>query len=294
MRAYAWFVAAILLAGGIGAVLSFPAYELTSTFAGWAFHRVASRVAMLILIAELVWVCRHLQLTSKRDFGYGLPWRRFLRVSIAWGAIGMATAGIGAWFLLSTHLRVLTPEFTPSAAGLAHIFLIGLSSGIAVALLEETVMRGAMHTAVERESGPWTAALLIAPLFAVVHFFAKARIAPEDVGWGSGFTLLAHSFAPLSQPALVFDSFLSWLIVGLILSLTRVLTGNIAVAIGLHAGWVIVLRMLQEATTSGQAPEFSFWVGRFDGLLGFWLLPWGLGIAAVLWVTRARWVPTAR
>jgi uncharacterized protein len=294
MRAYAWFVGAILLAGVIGAVLSFPAYELTSTFANWAFHRVASRIAMLILIAELVWVCRHLQLTTKRDFGYGLPWRRFLRVAVAWGAIGMATAGLGAWFLLSTHLRVVAPEFSVSAASLAHIFLIGLSSGVAVALLEETVMRGAMHTAVERESGPWTAALLIAPLFAVVHFFAKARIAPEDVGWGSGFTLLAHSFAPLAQPALVFDSFLSWLIVGLILSLTRVLTGNIAVAIGLHAGWVIVLRMLQEATTSGQAPGYAFWVGRFDGLLGFWLLPWGLCIAAALWITRARWVPSAR
>ena len=293
MRAFAWFVGAILLAGLIGAVLAYPAYELTSSFATWAFHRVASRVAMLVLIAELVWVCRHLRLTTKRDFGYQLPWRRFLRVSIAWGAIGMATAGIGAWFLLSTHLRVLTPEFTPSAASLTHIFLIGLSSGIAVALLEETVMRGAMHTAVERESGPWAAALLIAPLFAVVHFFAKARIAPQDVGWGSGFTLLAHSFAPLSQPALVFDSFLSWLIVGLILSLTRVLTGNIAVAIGLHAGWVIVLRMLQEATTSGQAPEFAFWVGRFDGLLGYWLLPWGVCIAAVLWATRARWVAAA-
>jgi hypothetical protein len=134
---------------------------------------------------------------------------------------------------------------------------------------------------------------LIAPLFAVVHFFAKARIAPEDVGWGSGFDLLSRSFAPLAHFSLVFDSFLSWLIVGLILSLTRVLTGNIAVAIGLHAGWVIVLRMLQEATTSGQAPGFSFWVGRFDGLLGFWLLPWGLCIAAALWATRSRWVPPA-
>ena len=144
-------------------------------------------------------------------------------------------------------------------------------------------MRGAMHTAIERESGPWTAALLTAPLFAVVHFFAKARIAPEDVGWGSGFDLLLRSFAPLGQPALVFDSFLSWLVVGLILSLTRVLTGNIAVAIGLHAGWVIVLRMLQEATGSGTAPAYAFWVGRFDGLLGYWLLPWGLMIAAALW-----------
>jgi len=77
------------------------------------------------------------------------------------------------------------------------------------------------------------------------------------------------------------------------LSLTRVLTGNIAVAIGLHAGWVLVLRMLQEGTGSGDAPGYSIWVGRFDGLLGLWLLPWGVSIAAALWLTRAFWTPPA-
>jgi membrane protease YdiL (CAAX protease family) len=214
-------------------------------------------------------------------------------VSCTWGAIGIATAAIGAAFLLTTHLRVVDPRFTPTVLSFARIFLIGLGSGIAVALLEETVIRGAMHTAIERESGPWTAALLTAPLFAVLHFFAKTRIAPQDVGWGSGFDLLLHSFSPLAQPALVFDSLLSWLIVGLILSLTRVLTGNIAVAIGLHGGWVVVLRMLQEGTISGESPQYAFWVGRFDGLLGYWLLPWGICIATALWLTRARWVPRA-
>ena len=294
MRALAWFLGAILLAGVLGAVLAYPAYALTSSFAPWAFHRVASRVAMLVLVAELVWLCRHLRLEAKRDFGYGLRWRRFLKISLGFGAIGMATAGVGAWFLVSTHLRVISPSFAATAPNFTRIFLIGLSSGIAVALIEETVMRGAMHTAIERESGPWAAALLTAPLFAVVHFFAKARIAPEDIGWGSGFDLLLRSFSPLAHPSLVFDSFLSWLIVGLILSLTRVLTGNIAVAIGLHAGWVVVLRMLQEATVSGKAPAYAFWVGRFDGLLGYWLVPWGVCIAAALWLTRAGWVPAAR
>jgi len=294
VRAFAWFIGAILLAGLIGALLAYPAYELTSTFASWAFHRVASRVAMLVLIAELVWLCRRLNLRRARDFGYGLPWRRFLKLSAMWGAIGIATAAVGAAFLLSTHLRVVSPDFTPTVLNFARIFLIGLSSGVAVALLEETVIRGAMHTAVERESGPWTAALLTAPLFAVLHFFAKTRIAPEDVGWGSGFELLLRSFSPLAQPAMVFDSFLSWLIVGLILSLTRVLTGNIAVAIGLHAGWVIVLRMLQEGTNSAEAPQYAFWVGRFDGLLGYWLMPWGICIAIALWLSRGQWVPPAR
>ncbi len=293
MRAYAWFVGAIVLAGFIGALLAYPAYEATAAFAPWAFHRVASRVAMLVLIAELVWLCRHLHLRRKRDFGYGLPWRRFLEVSMASGVIGVMSAGVGAWLLLSAHLRVFSPGFTPTGLNIAQLLMTGLASGISVALLEETVMRGAMHTAIERESGPWTAALLTAPLFAVLHFFAKTRIAPQDVGWGSGFDLLVRSFSPLSHPSLVFDSFLSWLVVGLILSLTRILTGNIAVAIGLHAGWVVVLRMLQEATDSGAAARDSFWVGRFDGLLGFWLLPWGACIAAALWLSRALWVPSS-
>jgi uncharacterized protein len=294
VRAFAWFVGVILLAGLIGACVAYPAYELTSTFAGWAFHRVAGRIAMLVLLVGLAGLCRHLHLTTKRDFGYALPWRRFLSQSLWWGVVGMVTAAVGAAFLLYTRLRVVDPGFVPSAAAIARIFLVGVGSGISVALLEETVFRGVMHTAIERESGTWTAALLTAPLFAVLHFFAKVRIPAADLGWGSGFDLLVLSFAPLSHPSLVFDSFLSWLVVGLILSLTRVLTGNIAVAIGLHAGWVVVLRMLQESTAAGRSPEYSAWVGRFDGLLGYWMLPWGIAIAALLWLTRAYWTPYAK
>src|SRR5271154_1524257 len=149
MRALAWFLASILLAGLIGAALAYPAYELVSGMATWAFHRVASRIAMLLLAAELVWLCRHLHLESKPDFGYGLPWRRFLKVCALWGCIGMATAGVGAAFLLMTHLRVAAADFIPSAENFARIFLVSVGSGISVALIEETVFRGVMHTAIE-------------------------------------------------------------------------------------------------------------------------------------------------
>jgi membrane protease YdiL (CAAX protease family) len=294
MRAFAWFLAALVLTGLISGAIGFPAYELTSSFAAWPFHRVVSRIAMLVLAASLVGVCRHLQIRSKRDFGYGLPWRRFLKLCVLWGAVGVATAGIGAAFLLLTQLRVGAPDFVPTPLNLARIVGLAVLSGISVSLLEETVFRGLLHTAVEREAGPWTAALLTAPLFAVLHFFAKVRIPADQVGWGSGFDLLLRSFAPLGAPGLVADTFLSWLVVGMLLSLTRVLTGNIAVAIGLHAGWVVVLRMLQESTVSGPSSAYSAWVGRFDGLLGYWLLPWGIVLAAGLWLTRSRWVPPAR
>jgi len=288
MRAFAWFVGTLVAAGLVTALIAYPLYELTAQVAPWPFHRVASRIAMLAAAGGLVWLCRHLGVRSKRALGYGLPWRRFLRVALIAGFVGMATAAVGAALLLAMHWRMIE-----GSQSLLKLFLIGLSSGIAVALIEETVMRGAMHSAIERESGPWAAVLLTAPLFAVLHFFAKARIPVEELHWGSGFDLLARSFAPLATPSLVLDSFLAWLAVSLVLSLTRVLTGNIATAIGLHAGWVVVLRMLQEATVSGTQASDSVWVGRFDGLLGLWVLPWSAAVALALWATRRTWVPYA-
>jgi membrane protease YdiL (CAAX protease family) len=294
MRAFFWFLALLVLALGLGACIAYPAFKLASMVGDWAFHRVASRTAFLVLAMMLAWLARHLNIRTKADFGYGLPWRRFAAVSLLWGAIGVATGLAGAAFLLGAHIRVFEAAFVPGAASIARLFLIGLGSGIAVALIEETVMRGAIHTSIQRESGPWAAALLTAPLFAVLHFFAKVRIPPDQVGWGSGFDLIARSFAPLANPHGVLDSFAAWLVVGLVLSLTRILTGNIAVAIGLHAGWVIVLRMLQLSTEHGGPTPYDAWIGRFDWLVGLWIVPWGITIAASLWITQRIWAGYAR
>jgi len=288
MRAFAWFFGVLVAAGLATALIAYPVYELTSQVASWPFHRVASRVAMLAAAGGLIWLCRHLGVGSKRALGYGLPWRRFVTVALISGIVGMATAAAGAALLLAMHWRI-----GAGTHSVLKLLLVGLSSGIAVALIEETVMRGAMHSAIERESGQWVAVLLTAPLFAVLHFFAKARIPVDELHWASGFDLLARSFAPLSTPSLVFDSFAAWLAVSLVLSLTRVLTGNIAAALGLHAGWVVVLRMLQEATAPGPGAHASAWVGKFDGLLGYWVLPWSAVIGSALWFLRRAWVPYA-
>lgn len=293
MRAFSWFLAFAVITLVLVACIAYPAYGLSTHIGHFAFHRVASRIAMLVFALELWWLARHLAIRSRQDFGYGLARSRFLRVAFLWGVIGMISALPGALFLLGSHIRLIDPQFVATAGSVSKIFLTGVGSGIAVALIEETVFRGAMHTAIERDSGPWMAALLTAPLFAILHFFAKVRIPEAQLDWGSGFDLLIRSFAPLSHPMTVADSFLAWLAVGLLLSLTRVLTGNIAVALGLHAGWVVVLRMLQQSTQRGPATALDGWVGNFDGLVGYWILPWAALIAVSLWATRRSWVPGA-
>ncbi len=290
MRAFAWFLGVLVAAGLVAAALAYPVFELTSHIASWPFHRVYGRVAMLAAVGALVFWCRRFGVANRRELGYGLPWRRFCAVAALFAAIGVLTAAAGAAFLLVEGIRVVSnPASLASPAHLARLALIALSSGLAVALLEETVMRGALHSGVARESGQLAALWLIAPLFAVLHFFAKAHVDSPD--WMSGFHLLAGSFAPLGNLGSVLDSLLAWAAVSLLLSLTRMLTGNIAAAIGLHAGWVVVLRLLQEATGSGAVQ--SVWVGRFDGLVGWWVLPWAGAIALALWWTRRVWVPYA-
>jgi len=290
MRAFAWFLGVLVAAGLAAATIVYPVFELSSRIAPWPFHRVYGRIALLAAVGALVFWCRRFGVVNRRELGYGLPWRRFCAVAALFAAFGIVTASAGAAFLLVTGIRVVSdPASLASPAHLAHLVLIALSSGVAVALIEETVMRGALHGGIARESGQMAALWLIAPLFAVLHFFAKTHV--DSPGWMSGFHLLAGSFAPLGNLRAVLDSLLAWAAVSLVLSLTRILTGNIAVAVGLHAGWVVVLRLLQEATGSGTVQ--SVWVGRFDGLLGYWVLPWAAAIALVLWSMRRVWVPYA-
>jgi uncharacterized protein len=290
MRAFAWFLGVLIAAGLAAATIAYPVFELTSQVAPWPFHRVYGRIAMLAAAAALVFWCRRFGVANRRELGYGLPWRHFCAVAALFAAVGVVTASIGAAFLLGEGIRVVAdPASLASPAHLARLALIALSSGVAVALLEETVMRGALHSVIARESGQIAAVWLIAPVFAVLHFFAKTHVDSPD--WTSGFHLLAGSFAPLGDLRTVLDSLFAWAAVSLVLSLTRMLTGNIAAAVGLHAGWVVVLRLLQEATGSGSAQ--SAWVGRFDGLVGYWVLPWATVIAVALWATRRFWVPYA-
>jgi len=294
MRASAWFLGVLALAAVTLGCIAYPAYLGVSALHVWPFHRVYGRLAMLVVVVLLACLFRRLDLRSKRDFGYGLPRRRFVREMLIWCAIGVATAALGAGFMLAARLRAPDPHFTPTLLALLRVLLNGIGSGFAVAFFEETLARGAMHTAIARESGFWAASLVTAFLFAFLHFFAKAAIPPDELAWRSGFDVLVRSFAPLGRPAFVADSFLAYFAIALILSMTRVLTGNIAVAIGLHSGWVIVLRIMQQCTERTSDATYGAWLGAFDGLVGYWMLPWSIALAGALWLTRARWVPAAR
>jgi len=291
MRAFGVFLLLLVLALAVVVLGAYPAWLLLHPRFDFPFHRIAERIGMLALLCGFILVARRLGLADRASLGYGLPRRAFVREMLLGLALGVATmlavvAAMGALGLLDwSHASGM------GTGALARLALASLASALAVAFIEETFLRGAMYTAIERESGARMAVLLTALLYAATHFFGKARIAPEEVTPWSGLALLGESLQAFAHFAAISDAFLALTAVGVVLALVRQASGNIAACLGLHAGWVWVMLVAHELTRPDRSAALSFLLSRFDGFVGWLVLGWTLALAVPLWrlfAARAR------
>lgn len=289
MRAFTWFLVLMVLALAAIALFAYPAWTLLHPHFDFPFHRIGERIGMLALLLGFLLVARHLRLADRGSLGYGLPRRAFLREMLIGLALGVTTMLAVVAVMTGLGLLDWTRATDVGAAALVKLILARAGSGLAVAFIEETFLRGAMHTAIERESGTRVAIVLTAVLYAVTHFFASYHIAPEQVTPHSGLDLLAGTLHSFAHPAAIADAFLALLAVGVVLGLVRAVTGNIAACIGLHAGWVWVMLVAHELTRPRSGAPLSFLLSRFDGFVGWLVLAWTLVLAVPLWrFYRAR------
>jgi len=291
MRAFAWFL--LLFAAALAAIAlgSYPAWLLLHPHFDFPFHRIGERVGMLALLVGFVAVARRLNLADRASLGYGLPRRRFLRelgVGLGLGVLTMA-AVVGVMSALGLLDWTRASAFT--AGALSRLILVRALSGLAVALIEETFLRGAMYTAIARQSGARAAVLLTALVYAATHFFASYHIAAAQVTPWSGVALLAGTLHAFANPAAILDAFVALFAVGLVLGLVRVATGNIAACIGLHAGWVWVMLVVHELSAAREGAALGFLLSHFDGFVG-WLV--ALACAAMAWPLWRFYVKRAR
>ena len=282
MRAALAFLSAILGTLLLAALLAWPVWQVAHALQPeWPFHKVVSRLWQLLLLAGLVLAVRRLGLQGHGDWGYGLPRRHFLRHLFAGLAIGLAT--MLPMTLAMQALGLLAPRPDFSATLLLDGLAAGALTGLAVAIVEETFFRGLMFRAVLRESGFAAALWSTALLYAAIHFLARARIPHAEIGWDSGIALLGSAFAHFATPSAFVDSFVTLLLVGLVLGLVRHRTGSIVAGIGLHMGWVWVIKSTTSVTDLDVGARWSFLVGGFDGYTGWLVAGWAALMLAVAW-----------
>jgi membrane protease YdiL (CAAX protease family) len=289
VRAFAAFLGLMLLALAAIALFSYPAWLLLHPHFDFPFHRIGERVGMLALLAGFVLVARRLGLADRTSLGYGLPRRAFLRELLVGLALGVGTMLLVVAVMAALGLTDWSRAAGISGVALARLIAARLGSALAVALIEETFLRGAMYSGIARESGARAAVLLTALIYAATHFFASYHIAAADVTPWSGATLLAGTLQAFASPAAIADAFLALFAVGVVLGLVRTATGNIAACMGLHAGWVWVMLIAHELSAPRREAPLAFLLSRFDGFVG-WLVVLAVAVmAAPLWrFYRAR------
>jgi membrane protease YdiL (CAAX protease family) len=291
MRAFATFLLLIAAALAVVALLAYPAWLLLYPHFDFPFHRIGERLGMLALLAGFILIARRLGLADRASLGYGAPRPLFVREMLVGLALGVLTMLAIVAAMSALGLLDWSRAAPVGAGALAQLLLARLASGLAVAFIEETFLRGAMYTAIERESGAVSAVLLTALLYAATHFFGKARIAPQDVMAWSGLALLGESLKSFAHFGGIVDAFLALFGVGVVLALVRRASGNIAGCLGLHAGWVWVMLVAHELTTPRRAAPLGFLLSRFDGFVGWLVLAATLVMAVPLWrfyVARAK------
>jgi hypothetical protein len=288
MRVFAAFLGLFAIGFAAIAAFTYPAWSLLHPYFDFPFHRIGERIGMLALLLGLVLAARRLQLNDRASLGFGLKRSAFLRemlLGLGLGALSM-TAVVAVMGLMG--LITWSAAASLTAGGVAKLVLSRALSGLAVAFIEETFIRGAMLTGIARESGVTAAVLLTSLIYAATHFFASYKIPAADVTATSGLELISGTLHLFAHPSSIADAFSCLFAVGVVLAVIRVITGNIAAGIGLHAGWVWVMLVAHELSQPVRDATLSFLLSRFDGFTGWLVLAWTLVLGMVLALFYAR------
>ncbi|HYM33765.1 MAG TPA: type II CAAX endopeptidase family protein [Steroidobacteraceae bacterium] len=278
-------VVALLIAG----LLTYPAWTLISHFADYRPDRVTRRIGTILLAIGVIWILRRERLIDRATFGYGVPRDRFIRQLIVGFVAGLLlmvplVVGLIAFGVREWSHDVAIAQFVKS-------LVAGTVLGFAVSFLEETLFRGAMFSAIRRESGTWYAMILPSLLFAAGHFLFDPntmRFSSGDMNYSSGLWIAAHAFADFATPLEHVDAFAALFALAILLSLVRLKTESIAASVGLHAGGVAVIFVIGDLSTMNPQATPSWVIPSYNHVVGWLLFAWISVIAIGYWVLSRK------
>ncbi|MCI0400186.1 MAG: CPBP family intramembrane metalloprotease [Gammaproteobacteria bacterium] len=294
MKALGYFFCYVAVTIVIGALLSYALFLVIhdsplapSVLSQVPFHKVVPRAFMLVALLGLWPLLKSLGLTTRRDLGFDLPSRALL-VAIGHGMIvGIMILASLAIVLVILGVRELDATGDLFPFNLVGVVIKALAAGILIALIEETVFRGAFYSVASKAFKVTGTIVFTALLYAAVHFIRSGTEIPfGDVSWQSGFTVLAYSLQTFWSLAFL-DSFLALFSAGIFLGLVRFSTGHIGQCIGIHAGWVLSIKVTKYLTAKNDASDLDFLVGYYDGIIGYLAVAW-LIIACLLYYLFSR------
>jgi membrane protease YdiL (CAAX protease family) len=135
-----------------------------------------------------------------------------------------------------------------------------------------------------RTAGSGVAITVSALLYALAHFLRPASGADVAgaVDWHSGFMVLGAGLARFADPAPLAGDFLALFAAGLALAAIRERSGHLATTIGIHAAWVVGIKLTRAGSDLVPSDPQAWLVGDFDGVIGYLAASWILFVMLIL------------
>lgn len=207
------------------------------------FHRTFNRAFMISGIVLFLFFRRALITTEVRKLfqaGRLAPQRDFL------AGLGLAAGSILLIVSAMTAADMYTPFFRLSLTVALSRIASAAASGIFAGVFEELFFRGILFMGLRSHRYDLRAYLLANSFYAALHFVKPGEAYFIDqLDLSAGFRHLAHTFTPFLDPLSLLPGFVGIFLVGAVLSLAAERTGNLFLAIGLHAGWIFGLKTLR-------------------------------------------------
>ncbi|MEE8568985.1 MAG: CPBP family intramembrane glutamic endopeptidase [Anaerolineales bacterium] len=269
MRALLYFIALMLGALILSALLNYPLSLLAQELTDKGPHKLINTVAKLIAVPGFILIIRQFAINNKQALGYGLPRPLFIKEILRGYGSGLLVL-VGLSIVLQLlDIRVFRPLADDWGLVLVKTAIAALIAGLLTGFIEETFFRGGLFGAIRKQHSFVVTMVLSSLFYATLHFIKPLPI-PGDAphGWLSGLQILWGAFDQMDDWR-IFDSWLALFGLGALFALIRERTGNLAYCIGMHAAFVLVIKLMKKFTTVDHQYSLSALVGNYDGMIGY-------------------------
>lgn len=205
----------------------------------FTYSKILSRTATVILFISLIWFRKKIDKKNIRSLGLEnfLEKKEYLWKGFLAGILSLTlVVAVKVFWGVST--------WSPKTLGFSELLLSVYFLGVVVCIgfVEELFFRGYLLQSWIMELGEKKAALYTSLFFSTTHFIR-----------------------PISDPMVLIPEFIGLFLVGYSLSLAWIYTRSLYLSIGIHAGWVYVVKM--QSFFVDPIPHDMHWVFGGDRLV---------------------------
>src|SRR5262245_50352928 len=146
--------------------------------------------------------------------------------------------------MLMAATDVYSPYFRLSFEKSLSRLAGAITSGVFAGFVEECFFRGLLFFGLYNPDRALRAYLLANLFYSAVHFVKPdVQYLMDPINPLAGFQYLLNVFEPFAQPWTLLPGIFGLFLIGAVLSYALARTGHLYLGIGLHAGWIVALKM---------------------------------------------------